>query len=88
MAWDVTCVDSLAKSHVEKAAKGAELVAEDAERVTAGKYAHLDQHIFHGIAFETLGFWGPSAPDILGWIGRRRWSTPDIANNGFPAPEE
>ena len=70
-AWDVTCVDSLAKYHAGRAAQGAGLAAEEAERLKVEKYAHLDRYIFYGIGFETLGSWGPSALDILGQIGRR-----------------
>ena len=76
LAWDVTCVDTLAKSHLPRTTAGAGFAAEDAEREKNKKYAHLaDQYIFYPIGFETIGSWGPSARDIIQQI-----STPE--NNG------
>ena len=64
MAWDVTCVDTLAKSHEKKTSK--------AERLKNEKYSHLaHQFDFYPIGFQTFGSWGPSAMDILDQIGKR-----------------
>ena len=72
MAWDSTCVDTLAKSYIRKTCVKAGGAAEDAESDKVKKYAHLDnQYDFYAIGFETLGSWGPSALDILSQIGNR-----------------
>ena len=71
MAWDVTCADTMAQTHINKTVKfaGAADYAED-EKVK--KYAGLaDRFDFYPIGFETFGSWGPSAIDILGQIGER-----------------
>ena len=41
MAWDVTCVNTLAKSHEKKTSRVAGSVEEYAERLKNEKYAHL-----------------------------------------------
>ena len=72
MAWDVTCVDTLAKSHEKKTSKVAGFAAEYAERLRNKKYANLAHKFdFHPIGFEKFGSWGPSAMDILDQIGQR-----------------
>ena len=72
MAWDVTCVDTLAKSHEKKTSKLAGSAAEHAEQLKNEKCAHLThQFDFYPIGFETFGSWGPSAMDILDQIGKR-----------------
>ena len=50
MAWDVTCVDTLAKSHIRKTTSVAGAAAEHAERLKAEKYVGLSgQYEFHPI---------------------------------------
>ena len=72
MARDVTCVDTLAKSHEKKTSQVVGSAAEYAERLKNEKYVHLaHQFDFYPIGFETFGSWGPSAMDILDQIGKR-----------------
>ena len=85
MAWDVTCVDTLAKSHEKKTSKLAGSVAEYAEQLKNEKYAHLaNQFDFYPIGFEMFGSWGPSAMDILDQIGKRiKEHTGDVRATDF-----
>ena len=68
----VTCVDTLAKSHVRKTRAVAGSAAEYAEQQKPEKYAGLmNQYDFYPIGFETFDSWGASAIDILAQIGKR-----------------
>ena len=72
LVWDVTCVNTLAASHITSAASQAGAPSEAAEIKKHKKYAHLsEQYIFTPVAVETLGTWGPEANIFIGELGRR-----------------
>ena len=62
LIWDVTCPDTLAPSHQQLALREAGVVAGQAERRKAAKYAELAvTHHFIPVAVETTGVFGPEA---------------------------
>jgi len=66
LAWDFTCPDTLAQSHVAQSATGAGEAASKAEQGNITKYgqlAALNSLAFAPVAIETLGSWGPLGPD-------------------------
>ena len=70
LLWDVTCVDTLSKSHLPKTAANARSAATEAENKKRIKYSHLeDQFLFTPVGFETLGPWGPEALRLISKIG-------------------
>ena len=72
LVWDVTCVNTLAASHINSAASQAGAPSEAAELKKHKKYASLsEQYIFTPVALETLGSWGPEANTFVGELGRR-----------------
>jgi len=72
MAWDVTCPDTLAPSHVVDSAQGSGRAACKAEATKITKYADLNNsHIFIPLAFETLGPCGPQCLTFVKDLGRR-----------------
>jgi len=74
LAWDFTCPDTLAPSHLSHSSLAAGSVAEGAETRKQAKYADLvasGDFIFAPVAIETLGAWGPSALSICAEIGGR-----------------
>ena len=72
LAWDATCPDTYAPSHLALAAREAGAVANQAEQQKTEKYAHLSaSHLFVPFAVETSGVFGPEALSLLEDIGRR-----------------
>lgn len=72
LVWDVTCVNTLAASHIKSAASQAGAPSEAAELKKHKKYASLsEQYIFTPVALETLGSWGPEASTFVSELGRR-----------------
>ena len=72
MAWDFTCPDTLAASHLNRAVTGAGEVANDAEERKIVKYSSLPHHLqFIPVAIETLGPVGSEATAFLQEIGHR-----------------
>jgi hypothetical protein len=71
MAWDFTCVDTLAPSHLARSAQGPAAAAEDAEKRKAAKYSHLNDYTFAPVCIETFGSWGPGALSLVKDVGRR-----------------
>src|SRR6267154_3532697 len=74
LAWDFTCPDSLAPSHVAQSASFAGSAAASAEQSKRAKYAELtasNAYIFAPVAVETLGTWGESAANLCRDIGSR-----------------
>jgi hypothetical protein len=70
MAWDYTCCDSLAPSHLNATVSASSTAACAAEERKKAKYASLDNgYIFIPIASETLGGWGPTATLFLKKLG-------------------
>lgn len=74
LAWDFTCPDTLAPSHVAQSATLAGSAAASAEQRKRAKYVQLitsNSVIFAPVAIETLGSWGISAVDLCRDIGTR-----------------
>ena len=72
MAWDVTCVDTLAQTYLPRTTVEAGSAASEAERKKTEKYRFLEPNtLFSPAAFETFGPWGPGAKDLINEIGRR-----------------
>ncbi|XP_055336834.1 uncharacterized protein LOC129587228 [Paramacrobiotus metropolitanus] len=72
LAWDVTCVDTMALSHHQSTSGTAGAAAVQAEEKKSRLYAYLQgRYIFSPIAFETMGPWGPSAIAIVKELGKR-----------------
>ena len=72
LAWDATCPDTFAPSHVALAAREAGTVASQAESKKLQKYALLgNSYHFVPIAIETSGVFGPEALSFLRELGRR-----------------
>jgi len=72
LAWDFTCPDTLAASHLNIAVTGLGQVANHAEQLKIDKYAALLKEFqFFPIAIETLGPVGEEATRFLQELGRR-----------------
>jgi len=72
LAWDFTCPDTLAASHLNVAITGPGQVANHAEQLKIDKYATLSKEFqFIPIAIETLGPVGEEATRFLQELGRR-----------------
>ena len=66
LAWDLTCPDTLAPSHLDTAVTGAGAVACEAEAKKTAKYASLAAAFcFIPVAVETLGALGDEAVDFI-----------------------
>src|SRR5664279_3005054 len=66
LVWDVTCSDTLAPSHLNRAVTGPGVVATDAESHKLTKYETISRmHCFVPIAVETLGALGDDATAFL-----------------------
>ena len=72
LAWDFTCPDTLAPSHLNIAVNGPGVVANEAEMKKRAKYACLTATFhFVPIAVETLGSLGEEAVNFIHDLGRR-----------------
>ena len=72
LAWDVTCPNTFAESHVQASSTRAGLAAEAAEASKARKYADITTGVdFIPVAIETSGTWGEQGFDLIRKIGRR-----------------
>src|SRR5208282_5240566 len=72
LVWDVTCVDTLAISHLPGCSTQAGKAAEEAEASKRVKYRSLeDRFIFYPLGLETFGTWGPAAKELISAIGSR-----------------
>jgi len=72
LAWDFTCPDTLAPSHLNNAVNGPGIVACEAEDKKRAKYANLaPSFCFVPVAVETLGALGAGAMELLHELGRR-----------------
>ena len=80
LAWDYTCPDTVAPSHLSSSTIAAGLMAREAEDFKSEKYSELvPSHVFVPVAIETLGVWGPGAKSLVAEIGRRlviSWGNP------------
>jgi hypothetical protein len=73
LIWDVTCVDTMAASHIVGSITSVGSVADEAEKKKIRKYEKLAEgrFIFCPLGFETFGSWGPGAKNLIGTIGRK-----------------
>ena len=72
LAWDVTCVDTMAQSYIAHSLNTVGYAANEAERKKVDKYRHLEKNFaFCPVGFETFGPWGDSAKELIAEIGRR-----------------
>ena len=74
LAWNFTCPDTLAQSHVAQSASAVGSAALKAEQGKRSKYDELissNSYSFAPVAIETLGTWGPSAADLCREIETR-----------------
>jgi hypothetical protein len=72
LTWDVTVVDTLAKSHLSVASTSQGGPAENAAIAKEAKYSHLtNAYTFAPVAFETLGPINSSGAILLKELGRR-----------------
>ncbi|KAF0306974.1 Retrotransposable element SLACS protein [Amphibalanus amphitrite] len=72
LAWDATCVNTYADSHVLAAATSAGTAAREAEVKKRKKYDDLTQRFhFEPLAFETSGACGPSTKVFVRELGAR-----------------
>jgi len=72
MAWDATCPDTFAQSHLHTSSATAGVVAAEAESAKRLKYAGLANRVlFVPIAVETAGPWGPEARQFTAELGKR-----------------
>ena len=76
LAWDATCVNTFAESHVLSAATSAGAAAREAEDNKRKKYVDLQRRFhFEPLAFETTGACGPSTKLFVRDLGARITST-------------
>jgi hypothetical protein len=72
LAWDFTCPDTLAPSHILKSSMAAGGAASSAEAAKRTKYAELShQFIVTPVSIETLGTWGRDAWLFTELLGKR-----------------
>jgi len=72
LAWDFTCPDTLAPSHLNSAVTGHGVVANESESKKKAKYACLTSTFhFVPVAIETLGAFGEEALNFIHKLGRR-----------------
>ena len=83
-AWDFTCPDTLAPSHIPTSSTAAGSAAEEAESRKRAKYAALIPTFdFAPVAIETLGVWGPEAVALAKDLGGRIASASGDARSTF-----
>jgi len=72
MAWDVTCPDTFAPSHLQASSEAAGSAATEAEVAKRAKYIGLGAGVtFVPIAVETAGAWGPEGWRLISEVGKR-----------------
>jgi len=85
IAWDFTCPDSFAESHVRDTAKQAGAAARTAEINKTAKYAGVSPlYTFVPIGLETSGVWGKEGLQLIQEIGHRlELKTKDARSTSF-----
>ncbi|XP_061717746.1 uncharacterized protein LOC133525501 [Cydia pomonella] len=80
LAWDVTCVDTLAPSHVQGSSRKPGTAAEDAQLNKCRKYAFLkNNYIFAALAVETFGPWSSDTKQVVKEISHKLvWVSGDL----------
>ena len=82
MAWDATCVDTFAATHVMRCAQEPSAAAAAAERRKQERYAGLsERYLFTPVAMETTGVVGEEASKLLRNIGGRMSAVPRTPEN-------
>jgi len=72
LAWDATCPDTFAQSHVQASSVAPGSAAQDAETRKTTKYADICRGIdFVPVAIETSGVWGKEGWALVKELGRR-----------------
>jgi len=72
LAWDATCPDTFADSHIQASSTRAGSAAALAEATKSQKYSDITTGVdFVPVAIETSGTWGEQASDLVREIGRR-----------------
>ena len=72
LAWDATCPDTFAISHIQASSISAGSAAKIAEEKKIAKYSDLPAGIdFVPIAIETSGAWGEKGFELVRELGRR-----------------
>ena len=72
LAWDATCPNTFAQSHIQASSSQAGSAAATAEAKKVRKYASIIGGVdFVPFAVETSGVWGESARELVSEIGRR-----------------
>lgn len=72
LAWDATCVCTLALSHLAASTSTVASAANQAERLKRRKYDEIKpNYLFCPLGFETFGPWGIEATSLLHEIGKR-----------------
>ena len=72
LAWDATCADTFAASHLSGTSVTAGAAARTAETNKRTKYQNLiDTVEFVPVAAETMGSWGPEGYELITELGRR-----------------
>ena len=72
IAWDATCPDTFAQSHIQASNVRAGSAAATAEEKKLQKYADIISGVdFVPVAIETSGVWGTHALDLISQVGRR-----------------
>ena len=71
LAWDFTCVDTLANSHVKETSKQAGAAAEKANKLKLSKYKKLEKDYYLvPIAVETCGAWNQDGANLIKTLGK------------------
>jgi len=72
LAWDATCPDTFAQSHIQASSTRAGSAAATAEAKKTLKYSDIISGVdFTPVAIETTGVWGEKAIEMITAIGRR-----------------
>jgi len=84
LAWDFTCPDTVAPSHLSDSTVAAGSAARAAESLKRKKYIEIaTTHAFVPVAIETLGTWGGEAAALVAEIGRRQAVATGEVRAGF-----
>ena len=71
LVWDVTCVSTLARSHIQLSVQEPGAAAAQAEERKNDKYQDLQgSYHFTPLGFETMGHWGPTTLRFVGELGK------------------
>src|SRR5882757_5984838 len=84
LAWDFTCPDTVAPSHLSDSTVAAGSAARAAESLKRNKYIEIaTTHAFVPVAIETLGTWGGEAAALVTEIRRRQAVATGEVRAGF-----